>query len=48
MGYYVDFVNMSIDHLKEKLKNADLLPGRRILKENMDNRFDMIKDQTIK
>lgn len=48
MGYYIDLEKISIDKYKETLKSADLLPGRMILKENIDKFFDILKKQTVK
>ena len=47
MGYYIDLQNISLDEYKETLRSADLLPSRMILKENVDEIFDIIKDQEI-
>ena len=47
MGYYIDLKNISIDKYKEILKSADLLPSRMILKNNIDDIFNIIKKQKI-
>ena len=47
MGYYIDLKSISIDDYKGKLKSADLLPSRKILKTNIDEIFDTIKKQEI-
>ena len=47
MGYYIDLKNISLDDYKEILKSADLLPRRMVLKENIDEIFDLIKKQKI-
>ena len=47
MGYYIDLRNISIDKYKEILKSADLLPSRMILKNNIDDIFNIIKKQKI-
>ncbi|MBN1498790.1 MAG: DUF4332 domain-containing protein [Spirochaetes bacterium] len=48
MGYHPDIEKITIDDFREILKNADLLPGRIILKENADYSFSLIKKQNIK
>lgn len=47
MGYYIDLKSIGIDEYKEILKASDLLPGRLILKDNIDKNFDLIKKQTV-
>ena len=47
MGYYIDLEKISIDKYKEILKSADLLPSRMILKENINNNFDILKKQAV-
>ncbi len=48
MGYYIDLRNISLVEYKEILNTSDLLPGRMILKDNIDHYFDLIKNQNIK
>jgi hypothetical protein len=47
MGYYVNLENISMDEYKEILKVADLLPSRKILKNDIDEKFDALKEQQI-
>ena len=47
MGYYIDLKNISIDKYRDILKSADLLPSRMILKDNIDDIFNIIKKQKI-
>ena len=47
MGYYVNLENISMDEYKEILKEADLLPSRMILKDDIDEKFDDLKEQQI-
>ena len=47
MGYYIDLKNISIDKYAEILKAADLLPSRMILKNNIDDTFNIIKNQKV-
>ncbi|MCK4559399.1 MAG: hypothetical protein KAV45_06410 [Calditrichia bacterium] len=39
--------NISIDKYRDILKSADLLPSRMILKDNIDDIFNIIKKQKI-
>lgn len=48
MGYYINLTNISIDQYREILKKADLLPSRRILKEDIDEFFNILKIQMIR
>ncbi len=41
MGYEIELQNISIPEYKEMLKKQNLMAGRRILKEDIDNRFGM-------
>lgn len=47
MGYYIDIENISIDKYRDIIKSTDLLPGRMILKDNIDTNFNLIKNQSI-
>lgn len=47
MGYYINLENISIDEYKEILKGADLLPSRMILKNDIDEKFDALKELQI-
>ena len=47
MGYYIDLENISIDKYRDILKSADLLPSRIILKNDIDDIFNIIKKQQI-
>ena len=47
MGYYIDLESISIDQYKTILRAADLIPSWMVLKENIDENFDTIKDQGI-
>ena len=42
MGYNLDLSELSVMRYKELLKNQNLLPGRRILWQNIDDIFDTI------
>jgi hypothetical protein len=48
MGFYIDLIKISIDDYKEMLREADLLPSRTLLKNDIDEKFDMLKKQQIK
>ena len=47
MGYYIDLEKISLEKYKDILKSADLLPGRMILKDNIDNNFELLKQQDV-
>ena len=47
MGYYIDLENISIDKYRDILKSADLLPSRIILKNDIDDIFNIIKKLQI-
>ena len=47
MGFYIDLQSISIDAYKEKLKASDLLPSRQMLKDNIEERFELIKKQGV-
>ncbi len=48
MGYYIDLTKISLNKYKEILKSADLLPGRIILKDNLDSNFEVLESEGIK
>ncbi|MFC1649963.1 DUF4332 domain-containing protein [Candidatus Latescibacterota bacterium] len=47
MGYYTDLKKISIDKYKKILKSTDLIPSRKILINNIDDIFNIIKKQKI-
>jgi hypothetical protein len=47
MGFYVDLEKKSMDDYREILKNSDLLPSRMLLKDDIDEKFDLLKQQQI-
>ncbi|MEO9851385.1 MAG: DUF4332 domain-containing protein [Reichenbachiella sp.] len=48
MGYYIDLASISMDTYKKILKSADLIPSWMILKENINDNLDRIKNQNIR
>lgn len=44
MGYSIDITKISIREYRELLQNQNLLPGRRILLENIEERLHIIDD----
>ena len=48
MGYYIDLREISLDAFRRKLETTDLLPSQKILKEKMDEGFNVLKAQGIK
>ena len=47
MGYSIDLSTISIEQYKTKLKNKNLIPGRMILKKNLDERFSYFKKNDL-
>ncbi len=47
MGYNIDLNLIPVFRYKEILKNQDLLPGRRLLLDNIDEIFHEIADSGI-
>lgn len=47
MPYHLDLSAMSIDDYKELLKRQNLLPGRRLLWQELDHNFEVIGEQGI-
>ncbi len=48
MGYYIYLSAISLDEYQEKLKIAWLPPSRILLKEDLQERFDLIRNAGIK
>jgi hypothetical protein len=46
-NYFVDTDKFSIDKFKNILKTKNILPGRIILKDKIDERFDLLKSKGI-
>ena len=44
MGYYIDLTRISIDEFKDILRSIELIPSWKILVENIDDNFDLIKN----
>ncbi|NTW26466.1 MAG: DUF4332 domain-containing protein [Lentimicrobium sp.] len=44
MGYYIELDKIPIDDYRKKLESAYLPPGRMILKDKLDERFDYFKN----
>ena len=47
MGYYIDLQNIGLEAFRDKLKSADLLPGRRVLKNNLETNFQKLKNSGV-
>jgi hypothetical protein len=47
-NYFIDTDKFSIDKFRNILLTKEILPGRIILKENLDERFDLLKTKKIK
>ncbi|NBC83523.1 MAG: DUF4332 domain-containing protein [Bacteroidetes bacterium] len=48
MAYYIDLKSITIQQYKNKILNADLLPGRRMLKENIHQIFAVFEKNNIR
>ncbi len=48
MGYYIDLRTISIENYKKQLETRDMIPSRKILKENTVERFCYFKSIGIK
>ena len=48
MAYYTNLNNITLDDYQATLKSADLLPSRRILQQNTDAVFNLLKAQGFK
>jgi hypothetical protein len=46
-NYFVDTTRFSIDKFRNILKSKDILPGRIVLKDKIDERFDLLKSKGI-
>ena len=45
--YSVNTTKFSLDKLRDALKTKDILPGRKVLKEQLNERFDLLKSEGI-
>ena len=48
MGYYIDLSEIKVEDYSKILKSADLLPSRRILKENLESNFELLKQNGVR
>ena len=46
-GYYLDLTTFSLEKLQNLLKNSSLLPGQQILREDIDERFACLVQNSI-
>jgi hypothetical protein len=47
MGYYPDLSKISLDFFKNRLKSQVLVSSQMILRDNIEDRFDILKKQNI-
>ena len=40
--YYIDLEGFSLERLKRSFESGEVLPGRLILRENIDARFEIL------
>jgi replicative superfamily II helicase len=45
--YYINLVNFSLDKFEKQLTTKDLLPGRRVLLEEIEERFEILRKAGI-
>ena len=45
--YHIDLERYSLDKFKNDLKESDLIPSRKILKDDIEKRFQILKDNNI-
>ena len=48
MSYYSDLSKLTLDALKSRFAGDDLLPSQQVLKADLDNRFEVLKNMGIK
>jgi len=46
-SYHINLKEISLDQYKQTLKQSELIPSRRILKEQIDQRFEQLRDRGI-
>ena len=47
-GYYINLSTFSLEKLEGSLKSARLLPSQKVLQEDLENRFALLKKHAIK
>lgn len=48
MGYYIDLKEISIDEYKDILKTTELIPSWKILEEDIDKNFNILKKNNVR
>jgi len=46
-NYHIDLKKISLKEFQEEIKNSELLPSRKILKDNIDKRFKILKGNKV-
>jgi len=46
--YYINLEKYPLEKFKHELKESELLPSRRILKEQINERFKILEDKGVK
>lgn len=44
MNYYLDAEKISLDELRKRIKETDLVPSRSSLQENIEENFEILKE----
>jgi len=46
-NYHIDLKKISLKEFQEEIKNSELLPSRKILKDHIDERFEILKEKKV-
>ena len=44
MGFYIDLEGMKLSEFKDRLLSTELLPSRKILKDDIEQNFALLED----
>jgi len=46
-NYHIDLKKISLKEFREEIKNSELLPSRKMLKDHLDERFKILKENNV-
>ena len=46
-NYHIDLKKISLNKFQEEIKNSELLPSRKMLKDHLDERFKILKENKV-
>ena len=46
-NYYIDLKSISLSDYEKELQNTELLPSRKIIKEDIENRFRVLSQHGV-